>query len=135
MPLLAHQIHRIAAPAWAPPVAHASDVGDAVATELATHERALRQAVHEAVVAYLTDASLTFDDDTFPSTRHLTGRYYLARRSSRRDGPHTVHVAVQVHCLGVLAGEDDHLGLEVRLRWRPGSAIFERWRNTDSSAI
>ncbi|MCR9115798.1 MAG: hypothetical protein NXI22_02485 [bacterium] len=141
MPLAAQNVRCIEPPDWAdvsPPRADdAFDPGVLVTIRDAHHK--LLTATHAAVVEYLADPQLCFDDDNFPSTRTLTGDYYISATSHIWHADHSAfHVAVMTNFLGTSPGPqspDDYLGLEVHLQWLPDSQSFVSWRNTDSSVI
>ena len=110
-----------------------------VLTAIRASNDKLLAAIRAAVVEYLTDPQLCFDDDNFPSTRALTGEYYISATAYIWHADHSAfHVAVMTNFLGASVGPqspDDYLGLEVHLQCLPDSQAFVSWRNTDSSAI
>ena len=141
MPLAPNDIRRIQSPSWADVALSRADVDFDPATLSAIHDanELLLDVIHSAVVDYLTDPQLCFDDDNFPSTVALTGEYYVSCTSHIwHAGVRAFHVATSCNCLGASPGPrspDDYLGLEVHLQWLPESRSFISWRNTDSSVI
>ena len=141
MPLDTQDVRRIEPPHWAnisPPRAD-DDFDRAVLSAIDNAKDALLAAVHSALVKYLTDEQLCFDDDNFPSSLALTGEYYISGVSHIWHAEEQVfHVAAQTNFLGKSPGPrsaDDYLGLEVHLQWLPENEAFVSWRNTDSSVI
>jgi|GEM_PF-4349137 len=134
MPFTAEDIRRVGRPEWARDFAVDVKIDPNVHRDILTARASLESSVHSAVVEYLTDSDLCFDDDMFPSTRELTGEYYLGDEwYVHHSGVDAFHCSVMARCLGTSHGSppiDDHLGLEVHLRWLPDSQSFESWRNT-----
>ena len=141
MPLPAQDVRRIEPPDWADVspdrTDDAFDLG--ALTVIRESNDKLLAAIHAAVVEYLTDPELCFDDDNFPSTLALTGQYYVSTVSHIWHADHSAfHIAAMTNFLGASPGPrspDDYLGLEVHLQWMPDSQSFVSWRNTDSSVI
>ena len=141
MPLAEQDVRRIEPPHWASVSPNHTDDAfdsDVLAAIIASNDKLLA-ATHAAVVDYLTDPQLCFDDDNFPSTKALTGEYYISGTSHLWHAEHSAfHVAVMANFVGTSPGPrspDDYLGLEVHLQWLPDSQSFVSWRNTDSSVI
>lgn len=87
--------------------------------------------VHIEVEQYLNNPSLTFNDETFPSTKVLSGEYYIGG-IEKINGNNKLRVCVR--CLGynVLGKLDDYLGLDIWLDIANGYNVY---RNTDASVI
>ena len=141
MPLATQDVRRIEPPKWADisPDRTDADFDPGVLNDIQASSDKLIAMVHTAVVDYLTNAQLCFDDDNFPSTLALTGDYYISTASYHWLADRSAYlVSVMTNFLGTSPGPrspDDYLGLEVHLQWLPDSQSFVSWRNTDSSVI
>ena len=139
MALKPQDVRRIEPPAWAAVSPADDDFPSSALEAIRGADGLLLSRVHAELVEYLTDPQLCFDDENFPSTRELTGHYYLAEHPPWYHAEQGVlGVSVMARFVGGSNGErspDDYLGLEVHLQWLPESAEFVLWRNTDSSVI
>jgi hypothetical protein len=135
-------MNRINPPYWArePRVSSDGITTDALDRLRAARE-ALLSAVHTEISAYLSDSLLVFDSaDEFPSSRRLTGDYYIGDEHYHLDADSgRYHVSVTARCLAhplpSHTAPDDYLGLEVWLESSPDCRAFSKFRNTNSSVI
>ncbi len=136
------KLRRIPRPSWSRvPRIEVAEVPAEIYSRICAARELMLKAIDLEVANYLTNPELVFSSfDEFPSSRRLTGEYYVSDEGYFIDssrGICRIHVAVR--CLGCSPqGKtqlDDYLGLDVWLECSPECRTFSVYRNTDSSVI
>lgn len=136
------KLKRIPRPSWSrEPRIDDAGISREVYSRICAARELILASIDLEVSKYLSDPELVFSSvDEFPSTRRLTGEYYLGDERYFIDPVRGYYrVAVAIRCLGLSPhGKtllDDYLGLEIWLECSPEYRTFSVFRNTDSSVI